>query len=442
MAPELQIRNLAWKSATKKRTPILPNALGQRGEHRKVTHLGLDARRAEVFSPASYWCASAHPFSLGLLAVTTNEAVISATGLFTPAQSISNQELVDSFNAYVSAHNHAHADKIAAGEMAPLTPSSVEFIEKASGIQSRYVMNKTGILDLDRMCPDIPERPNDQIAILAEMAVAAAHQALAKAGRAPGDVDAVLCAASNMQRAYPAMAIEIQDALGIEGFAFDMNVACSSATFGIQTAVDFVQSGHARSVLVVNPEICSGHLNWRDRDSHFIFGDVATAILIERRDQAPAGYWRVLGTKLKTQFSNNIRNNFGFLNRAAPESAQSADKLFVQEGRKVFKEVVPMVSEMILAHMDELGLERGSLKRMWLHQANANMNRLISSRVLGRDAMVEESPTVLDTYGNTSSAGSIIAFHLHQSDFLAGERGLICSFGAGYSAGTVFVEKT
>jgi beta-ketodecanoyl-[acyl-carrier-protein] synthase len=292
------------------------------------------------------------------------------------------------------------------------------------------------------MAPNLAERSNDEISILAEMAVKAARQAIEAWGKPVSEIGAVLCAASNMQRAYPAMAIEIQDALGVEGFAFDMNVACSSATFGIQTAADFIRAGHARSVLVVNPEICSGHLNFRDRDSHFIFGDVATAVLVERADLAPAGSWAILGTKLKTVFSNNIRNNFGFLNRTAPETAGALDKLFVQEGRKVFKEVVPMVAEMIGAHMGELGLASGDLRRMWLHQANANMNRLIAQRVLGREATEDDSPTVLDTYANTSSAGSIIAFHLNNADLKAGDRGLICSFGAGYSAGCVFLAKT
>jgi beta-ketodecanoyl-[acyl-carrier-protein] synthase len=194
-------------------------------------------------------------------------------------------------------------------------------------------------------------------------------------------------------------------------------------------------------VLVVNPEICSGHLNWRDRDSHFIFGDVATAILVEERSLAPAAHWDILGTRLKTRFSNNIRNNFGFLNRTAPEDGNGRDKLFVQEGRKVFKEVVPMVADMILGELNRLGLDAGGLRRMWLHQANAGMNRLIAGRVLGHEASEDESPTVLDTYANTSSAGSIIAFHKHSDDLAAGDVGLICSFGAGYSAGTVFVRK-
>jgi beta-ketodecanoyl-[acyl-carrier-protein] synthase len=259
--------------------------------------------------------------------------VISATGLFTPPHSISNAELVASLNAWTDNWNREHRHEIEAGKLEAKQHSSVEFIEKASGIKSRFVMEKAGVLDPEIMAPRIPERPNEQISVLAEIAVTAAREALERAGRDPKDVGAVICAASNMQRAYPAMAVEVQDAIGAEGFAFDMNVACSSATFGIQTGADFVRAGHAKSVLMVNPEICSGHLNFTDRDSHFIFGDVATAVLIEASDIAPRGAWSILGTHLKTQFSNNIRNNFGFLNRTAPEGIGATDKLFVQEGR-------------------------------------------------------------------------------------------------------------
>ncbi len=367
--------------------------------------------------------------------------VISATGLYTPPETISNEELVTSFNAYVELFNARHAAEIAAGAVEALQPSSAEFIEKASGIKSRHVMSKASTLDPEIMGPRWPERPDDELSVMAEIGVKAALEALAAAGRDPKDVDAVLCAASNMQRPYPAMAIEIQQALGIEGFAFDMNVACSSATFGIQTAADFIRSGNARSVLVVSPEICTGHNNMKNRDSHFIFGDVATAVLVEAKDMAPVKHWEIVGTRLKTVFSNNIRNNFGFLNCATPETIGTPDKLFVQEGRKVFKEVVPMVASMIVDHANDLAIDPASLRRLWLHQANSGMNRLIAQRVLGHEANEDESPTVLDTYGNTSSAGSIIAFHLHNADLAAGDTALICSFGAGYSAGTVFIRK-
>ena len=371
----------------------------------------------------------------------TGRPVISATGLFTPSDTITNEELVESFNRYVERHNADNAAAIEAGDVEALQTSSVEFIEKASGIKARHVMAKGPILNPEIMAPRWPERSNEELSMLAEIGVKAARQALERAGRDAAEVDAVLCAASNMERPYPAMAIEIQQELGINGFGFDMNVACSSATFGIQTAADYIRSGNARSVLVISPEITSGHLNWRDRDSHFIFGDVATAVLVEDAGIAPATHWDILGTKLKTVFSNNIRNNFGFLNRASPDGEGKADKLFVQEGRKVFKEVVPMVAEMIVTEAENFGLDPQGLRRLWLHQANAGMNRLIAQRVLGHEATADESPTVLDTYANTSSAGSIIAFHKHSDDLEAGDTGLICSFGAGYSAGAVFVRK-
>lgn len=371
------------------------------------------------------------------------KAAITGTGLFTPAQSISNDELVASFNEYVRQYNEEYAREIEAGEKDALAESSSAFIEKASGIKSRFVMDKSGILDSLRMKPFLPERGNDQPGIQCEMAVIAAKEALEQAGKTTADVDAVIVACSNLQRAYPAVSVEIQQALEIDGFAYDMNVACSSATFGLQAAVNAVENGSARAVLVINPEICSAHLNFRDRDSHFIFGDACTAILVERLDNARMEHaYEVLGTRLKTTFSNNIRNNFGFLNRCAEEGSElNVDKLFVQQGRKVFKEVVPMVSAMITAHLESLSVSVENIKRMWLHQANLSMNQLISKKVLGREPEAEEAPVILDRYANTSSAGSIIAYHLNKADFQSGDIGVICSFGAGYSAGSVVIRK-
>jgi len=370
------------------------------------------------------------------------DIVISGTGLYTPAESISNEELVASFNAYVEIYNSEHADAIAAGEMIALQASSAEFVEKASGIKSRYVMNKEGILDPRRMVPRLPERANDEPSIQCEMAVVAAGEAMARAGKSAVDIDMVIVAASNMQRAYPAMAVEIQDALGIKGFGFDMNVACSSATFGIQQARDTVMSGSARCVLMLNPEICSGHLNFRDRDSHFIFGDVCTAVIVEAASTASsADQFFVVDSKLQTIYSNNIRNNFGFLNRADETGVGQPDKLFVQEGRKVFKEVCPAVATQISGQLEALDISPDQVKRFWLHQANLSMNQLISRRVLGREATEDEAPTILDEYANTSSAGSVIAFHKHHADFKPGEIGVLCSFGAGYSIGSVILKK-
>jgi beta-ketodecanoyl-[acyl-carrier-protein] synthase len=369
-------------------------------------------------------------------------AAITGTGVFTPSQTITNAELVEAYNAYADKVNARNAEAIAAGECEALPHSSEEFIFKASGIEQRYVMDKEGVLNPDIMYPQLRQRSDDEPGIMAEMALDAAKKALAQAGKSAEDVDLVICAASNMERAYPAVAIEIQDLLGIKGFAFDMNVACSSATFGIQTAADMIRSGSIRSALVVNPEICSGHLEWRDRDCHFIFGDVATATLLERIEDAKGDHFEVLSTRCATDFSNNIRNNNGYLRRSRPDGVKDRrDMQFMQNGRKVFKEVLPMVSQHIGTHMADEGIKSADLKRLWLHQANKSMNDFIGKKVLGRTPEDGEQPNILQDYANTSSAGSIIAFSKYSEDLDEGDLGLICSFGAGYSVGSVILRR-
>jgi beta-ketodecanoyl-[acyl-carrier-protein] synthase len=372
------------------------------------------------------------------------KVAISGTGLFVPSQTITNDELVESFNAYVAKFNEEHASEIASGELQPLQPSNSAFIESASGIKQRYVMEKEGVLNPDRLHPYFKERPNSELSMMAEIAVDAGRKAMEDAGLTAADIDAVICSASNMQRAYPAMAIEIQEALGIEGFGYDMNVACSSATFGIEQAVNAVRSGTARAVLMVNPEITSGHQAWLDRDCHFIFGDVCTAVIVQRLEDAKPGSWEVLGTKLATKYSNNIRNNFGFLNRSEDADPNARDKLFMQEGRKVFKEVCPMAAEHMGTHLQSLGLSSATdVRRYWLHQANLAMNQLIAKKLLGSSEFTaDKAPVILDEFANTASAGSVIAFHRHKNDLIGGDVGVICSFGAGYSIGSVVVRKT
>lgn len=370
-----------------------------------------------------------------------HSVVISGTGLYQPPHTITNAELVEAFNQYADIHNERFALAIEAGTQVAMPHSSVEFIEKASGIRQRYVMEKDGVLDPLRMYPRLQARGDDELSMMAEISVAAAQDALARAGKTGADVDMVLCAASNMQRAYPAMAVEVQQALGAKGYGFDMNVACSSATFAIEQAVNAVRCGTAQCVLVVNPELTSSHIEWRDRDCHFIFGDVCTAVIIERADTASAtDVWEVMGTQLATQFSNHIRNNFGFMNRSEDSDPAARDKTFHQEGRKVFKEVVPIAVAHIEAHLQNLDQTPEQVRRYWLHQANLGMNQLVLKKLVG-EASEDRAPLILDEFANTASAGSIVAFHKHRDDLVSGDVGVICSFGAGYSVGSVVVRK-
>ena len=368
--------------------------------------------------------------------------VISGAGLWTPEHSICNEELVEAYNGYAVKFNREHATDIESGEITAKALSSAEFIAKASGIKNRYVYAKEGILNIDRMRPFIPARANDEVSQQAEMGLKAARKALDSSNKKPADIDVVIVSCAYTQRSYPAIAIEIQDQLGIAGFAFDMLVACSAATFALQRAYEMVKAGTARSVLVVNPELTSPQNNWRDRDSHFIFGDVATATVVEAADTCTSTHsYEILSTKAVTSYSNNIRSNFGYLSYADDTDPYGEDKFFIQNGRKVFKEVCPMAAEHLTEQLQSIGIENAQVNRWWLHQANINMNMLIGKRLLGREATAQEAPIVLDQYANTASAGSLIAFNLHHEDLNTGDLGVICSFGAGYSIGSLVLRK-
>lgn len=362
--------------------------------------------------------------------------IISGSGYFLPDDIIENDELVLAFNKYANKVNmEANMEKI--------KKSSSEFIYTASGIKKRHVCDKQGILDEDIMRPMIKRRSNNILSLQAEMAVKAAKHALKEANKKPNEIDVVFIACSNMQRSYPAIAIEVQDALNIEGWGVDINVACSSAIFGISMAASNIQSNLAKSVLVITPEIYTGHLNFQDRKSHFIFGDGASAIVVEAKKYCSSNNpYLIINSKLKTKYSNNIRNNFGFLNRSIRDVENNEDELlFSQNGKNVRDQIVPLVSDHILEHLNDLNMSAVDIKKIFLHQSNIHMNMAIAKNVYGRDANDFEIPHVLDKYGNIGAAGAIITFNKYNKDLLCENYCMLCAYGAGYSVGSIVLKK-
>ncbi|WP_378949884.1 beta-ketoacyl-ACP synthase III [Mesorhizobium sp. ANAO-SY3R2] len=370
-----------------------------------------------------------------------HRVIISGIGVEIPEASISNDELVASFNAWVDREN---VGREAAG-LELLQKSNSDFIVYASGVKQRHVHTLDGILDPERMTPRIPARSDDELSVEAEFGVASAKRALDDAGLTGADIDMVICAASHQQRPYPAIAIEIQKELGILGAGFDMSLGCSSAAGALHVAYNLVRAGGQKRVLIVSPEIITGHLNFRDRQTHFIFGDASVAMVVEAiapKEQRP-GRFEILDTRNWTQFSNNIRTNFGFLLRAGQENPSVVEmegNMIKQVGNKVFKEVTHAAHRFITAFLADNGMTPSDIRRYWLHQANARMNAMILKLALGHEADQDKAPMVLERLGNTAAAGAIIALKENHEDLKAGDHGLICAFGAGYSIGGALVR--
>ena len=365
---------------------------------------------------------------------------IAGTGIWHPEEKVSNDEIVNSYNSYVEKFNQENNLEIANGSIEAMEFSSVEFIEKASGIKSRYVIDKEGILDINRMMPRVKNEHPDRLSIHAEVGIEAAKRAMVQANVTPSEIDAVIVGTSHAARNYPAVAIEIQQELGINGYAYDMLVGCSSTTFAINNAYSDIASGLANNVLVINPEISTPFVNFTHRDKHFIFGDGCAATVVQK-DSTSDKAFKIIDRKLHTQFSNNIRSNYSYLNRAAVDSKDNEDLLFHQNGRGVFKDVCPLVASLISDQLEKNNILPKEISKFWLHQANGKIIRLIASKILGTDDFDEDIlPMPITEFGNLASVGSLFAFNLN-NDLTKGQKGVICSFGAGYSVCSIIVEK-
>lgn len=369
--------------------------------------------------------------------MTGHKAVITGSGVFHPEHEITNEELVDSYNAFLRRGTGGGDSALPYADASP--------IFKASGIRSRRVMDKEGILDVDRMRPRFVRRAATELSLQAEIGAHAARQALAGAGLEARRLGMVIAGATALERAYPAIAIELQQALGADdACAFDISAACSCATFAIATAADAIAAGSVDSALVVIPELATAQVDFRDRNSHFIFGDGAAAVVLQAADGVgAAGGFRILGHARHTRFSNAIRNDFGFLSRCIDEAPEAAERLatFRQNGVKVMRDVVPMASRHILDHLGRLSIQPGDVERVWLHQANAHINKLICEKLFGRPVDERRAPSILAGYGNLAAAGALGVFHQFRDDLRSGAVGVLCSFGAGYSAGSIVVQR-
>ena len=369
-----------------------------------------------------------------------SEIYIAGTGIWYPDDSISNDEIVESFNSYVDSFNDTNKDAINNNKVLKLEYSSTEFIEKASGIKTRHVIDKKGILDINKMMPSVVHEDASKMSIHAEVGIKAALKALQNAKMSASDIDAVILGTSHAARNYPSVAIEIQNELGIKGYAYDMLVGCSSTTFAINNAISDISSGVANNVLVINPEISTPFVNYAKRDIHFIFGDGCVATIISKNKTSDNCY-KIIDRKLITKFSNNIRSDWSYFVRAAEDEKAFDDLLFYQNGNSVFKEVCPMVAEFISSQLDSKNIQPKEISKFWLHQANSRMVNLIVTKIIGSDNFDSSlAPLPIEKFGNLASAGSMFAFNLY-NDLEPGEKGLICSFGAGYSVCSIIVQK-
>ena len=256
----------------------------------------------------------------------------------------------------------------------------------------------------------------------AELAVAAGHDALGRAGADPASIDLVILCTTTPDRTVPATSAAVQNTLGIGGGAFDLTAACSSFVYGLVSAEGLLATG-ARKILLIGAETLSRITDWTDRNTAVLFGDGAGALLLEARDEPS----QLLGWDLGADGS------------AEPILYAEVGGKMQMDGREVFKRAVRAVVESAGTALQRAGITPDQVDLMVPHQANY---RIIEAACRRLGIPIERNAIVLDRTGNTSSASIPLALvdALDSDRVQSGDLVLLTGFGAGMTWGSAVLR--
>ena len=284
-------------------------------------------------------------------------------------------------------------------DLAQMVDTSDEWITARTGIKTRHIDGK-----------------------VTEMSSTAALDAMNMAGVSPDQIDLLLLATTSPDQQIPASASVIQDNLGLSCGAFDLNAACSGFVYGLVTAMQFIQGGMKR-ILVIGSDSLSSITNWEDRGTCILFGDGAGAVIVEDSADEPS----LLGWDL---MSNGDAADLLY--------CEHGDNI-VMDGQAVFRKAVLAMEAAAINAMEKAGVTSDQIKLVVPHQANV---RIIEAALKRLDISIDKAALVLNYTGNTSAASIPLALvdALNAERVDSGDLILLVGFGAGMTSAAAVVR--
>jgi 3-oxoacyl-[acyl-carrier-protein] synthase-3 len=315
----------------------------------------------------------------------------------------------------VSTGRYLPKNEVTNHELAKRVNTSDEWITTRTGIRAR------------RLAPDGEGT--------ADMAAAAARQAMDRAGVDPGEVDLLILTTATPDRWLPSTACDAQALLGCtNAFAFDLLAACSGFLYGLTVAEGFLAAGRGEIALVISSEKMSSIVDWEDRSTCVLFGDGAGAAVVRPANGSNRG---ILSSHLQSDGNLAhllVRPSGGAVDPVTEEVLRRRSHLVRMEGREVFKNAVRSMAEASHVALHDAGLTADDVDLMVPHQANI---RIIESTAKFAGIPMDKVFINLDRYGNMSSASIPVALDeaLEQGRIGEGANVLTAAFGAGLTWG-------
>ena len=269
-----------------------------------------------------------------------------------------------------------------------------------------------------------------------DLAIAAARAALANGGLSGTDIDAIVLATATPDQTFPATAVRVQTAIGMEGgFAFDIQAVCAGFVFALAQADALMRAGLAKRVMVIGAETFSRILDFTDRGTCVLFGDGAGALILETQESAGGSQDRgILATNLNSdgRFADILYVDGG------PSSTGTAGVVHMS-GREVFKHAVIKLAQAGEAALASAGLETSDVDWLVPHQANL---RIMTQTAAKLGMPLEKVVVTVQDHGNTSAASIPLALSVAASEgrFKRGDVLLMEAIGGGLSWGAAVMR--
>lgn len=304
-----------------------------------------------------------------------------------------------------------------------------KYFENLVETNDEWIRTRTGIR----------ERRMLEIGGTSDLAYLAAKDLIEQHNINPLDIDAIIVATVTPDMLFPATACLVQNKLGANNaWGFDLSAACSGFLFALQSGASLVESGRYKKVLVIGADKMSSIIDYTDRNTCILFGDGASAVLLEPTEDTQFG---VIDSVLHIDGSGKDALNMKAGGSLLPASHETVDKrlhYIYQDGKAVFKVAVKGMADVSVEIMQRNNLTSDDVAYLVPHQANLRIIDATAERM----GISKDKVTInIDRYGNTTAATIPLCLteYYREGKIKRGDKLVLSAFGAGYTWGAMYL---
>lgn len=309
-------------------------------------------------------------------------------------------------------------EKLTNADLEQMVDTNDEWIQTRTGVQERRILKGDGLGT-------------------SYMAEGAINDLLAKTNTDPESVDCVICATVTPDMLFPATANILSDKTGmINAFGFDVEAACSGLLYSLSIGAKYIESGFSKKTIIVGADKMSSIIDYEDRATCIIFGDAATAMLLEPNEDGNGFIDAIYRSDGSGRKHLHMKAG-GSIKPPTCETVNAREHYVYQEGRQVFKEAVPKMSEVSKQVMDRNELATADIKYFVPHQAN---KRIIDAAGQQLGLSPDQVMVNIQRYGNTTSATIPLCLWEWEDQLSSGDNLILSAFGGGFTWGAVYLK--